>query len=81
MVLYNILHELAVRIDDGEPVAGKDVLGDHVPQERTLARPARAEERKVSSPGRRHDVHRHAEPEWIFAAADEDGIGHHGRDS
>jgi len=33
-----------MRVDDGDAVAGKDVLGQHVPHERTLARTARSEE-------------------------------------
>jgi hypothetical protein len=79
VVLQNVLHQLAVRIDDGDAVPGKDVLGEHVPHERTLARAAGAEERKMASPRGRYDVHRHTEAVGIFAAADEDGIERHGK--
>jgi hypothetical protein len=79
MVLQNILDQLAMRIDDGDAMAGKDILGEHVPHERALTRTARSEERKMASPRGRNNVHRRTKAVGIFTAADENGIERHGK--
>ena len=79
VVLQNLIDELPVRIDDGNAVAGGDVSGKHVPQERALAGTGAAEERKVAAAcgGTMRD--RPAVMEGIFAAADEHGVKVHAK--
>jgi hypothetical protein len=66
-----------VGIDDGDAVAGGDILGQHVPHERTFSGPRAPKQREVTTPRGGYDVYRPAMMKSVFTTADEYGIKVH----
>jgi hypothetical protein len=81
VVIQNVFDELGVGIDDGDAVAGGDVPGEDVPQERAFAGTRAAEEREMTASRVRHDIDRPAFTESIFTAANEDRMERHGKEN
>jgi hypothetical protein len=78
VVRENLVNQLPVRIDDRDSVAGGDISGEHVSEQRALAGTRTAEYCQMAAACGGHDVNGPAVVVGMFAAANEDGIKVHG---
>jgi hypothetical protein len=81
VVIQNVFDELGVGIDHGDAVAGGNVPGKDIPQERAFAGTRSAKKREMTATRFRHDIDRPAFTESIFTAANEDRMERHGKEN